>query len=531
VSYIAGKAAVASIKPLGTRAGADLLRAGGNAVDAAIGAMLVECVSQPQSVGIAGYGGVMTIYIAREHRVACVDFNSIAPRAVKEDMFKLDPDAPGGIGESGLAPVRGRVNEYGGLSLTVPGNIAGLALALSEYGTMSWAEVSKAAIHAAENGTPVDADLAAALRRFADNTDDISKRAFFGDRAIPSEGELLFQPDLAKLMRKLADEGPEAFYGPEIAGQIIKRVEEIGGILQIEDFSDYSPTLPEPISVSCGSFELFTAPVPTGGLTSLEIVKAMHALGINEEDFAAGRYHHLLIEITKLAWQDRLELFGDPAFTEDHTERLLSEDHIKSILSRIPDAVPADAPTCAESAETHTVHTVAADAEGNLASLTATMGGHFGSRIVVDGLGIALGHGMSRFHPVPGHPNSIAPGKRPLHNMSPMILLRDGKPYCAFGLPGGRKIVNVSAQLALGFIEFGMIPAQAIAMPRIHTEGFEPITITSDTPGNVLEYLEARGHNLNPVENIGMAPTAAMITPEGNRLAASQTGKESSAVV
>ncbi len=525
--HLSGKhSAVVSSDSLATNVGVELLRRGGNAVDAAVGAMLAECVVQPHNVGIGGYGGAMIIWLGRSRRAVCIDFDSVAPQAAAADVF--GSDARVGGGENGPLPAMGPANEFGYLAVSVPANVAGLALALRKYGSMSWAEASRPARELAERGFPVYPGLALALKRFAELADEDSRSALLGDGKVPAEDDLFVQRDLARLLDGLAAEGPEAFYGPEIAGHIAKHVEEHGGILHVADFATYAPVECEPVSVQCGTDLLCTPGLPAGGATALQIVLAMHELGPDADDYRSGRYHHCLIEVSKQAWIERLELMGDPRFAEDPTPRLLSAAHIRQMLPHVPETVGRYTPVPRADPDAHTVHVVAADTDRNLVSLAATQGGHFGSRVVIGGLGLVMGHGMSRFDPVPGRPNSIEPGKRMLHNMSPMLLLGNGEPRCVFGLPGGRKIVNVAAQMGLGFIEYGMLPAEAIGAPRVHTEGHEPVIVDASLPGNIVDFLESRGHRLERTEQpIGNPASAIVIDPEnGALLAASQIGEE-----
>jgi len=533
VDIVTRKGAAVSSHPLAARAGADTLRLGGNAVDAAISAALVECVVQPHNTGIGGYGGVMIIHLGREHRSVCVDFDSVAPLACTPDMFEVDPDAPNIGRESGLPAVKGLLNDYGCMSVSVPANVAGFAFALRRYGRMSWAEVSQAAIEIAENGFVVDKAFALALRKFAPEASNDAKEIFFRGGRVPAEGDILAQPDLARLLRRLADEGPEAFYGDEIGGEIVRQVQEGGGLLQMEDLRRYTPTESEPIFIRCGPWEVQTPGLPAGGVTSLQIARAVHEFGPTAQDYRSGRYHHFLIEAMKLAWQERLALAGDPLFVDDPTPRLLSDAHARETVERVRDYVGPDTPVGGLAPDSHTVHTCTADSEGNMVSLTSTQGAHFGSRVAVRGFGFILGHGISRFDPLPGRANSIAPGKRMLHNMSPIALLKDGELRGVFGLPGGRKIVNVAAQMTIGFIQFGMSPSEAIFAPRVHTEGREPVVVERNMPKAIVRYLQSRGHRIQlPSPGMGGPASAIMIDHETGLLkAASQRGPEAVSVL
>lgn len=524
--------AVASADPLAVKIGADILSRGGNAIDAAVATMLAECVVQPQNTGIGGYGGAMVIYFARERRAVSIDFNSVAPMAAREDMFELERPAPEDPFIS-LPPVKGQSNIFGPLAVSVPANVAGLAWALAKYGTLSWAEVSQGAIELAENGFAVYPDLGAALVRFAESTDDVSRRALLRDGPVPNVGDVFVQQDLAALLRKLADEGPAAFYGDEIAGRICRQVRSMGGILDEEDFKDYIPRECDPLAVEVGDYTLCTPGLVAGGLTALQVVLAMHEFGPSSEDRDSGRYHHALIELTKLAWLDRVSKLGDPLFAHDPTSELLSRAHISDMVSRVREELTSAGPAVAMSPEGHTVHTVAVDADRNMVSLTATQGGHFGSRVCVEGMGLVLGHGMSRFDAAPGRPNSIAPGKRMLHNMSPMLLMRGGEGVCVFGLPGGRRIPNIASQMAIGFVEFGMSPWEAIDAPRIHTEGFEPVQVQSKLSSRALAFLESRGHSLDVTEKAMGGPASAIMLDAQRdcAVAASQRGAEAVATL
>lgn len=501
-------------------------------MDAAVATALAECVVQPQNVGLGGYGGAMLIYLAHERRIVCIDFNSVAPMAAFDGMFEIDETATSWQIENGAAPVKNNLNEYGCLSISVPGNVAGFALALKKYGTLSWAEVSQPAIELAENGFPVYLGLAAAFDKFMQYSDEKSKRAVLPNGRPPVEEEIFKQPDLAKLMKTLAAEGPEAFYSGPIARAIVEQVKSGGGILEVEDLARYSPTEGCMISVNLGDWELYTPGLPAGGLTALQIVKAMHAAGLSKADYDSGRYFHYLIEISKSAWLDRARLLGDPLFTDDPTFHLLSDEYASATASSVSEE-RAEPTLGAMSTEGHTVHLVTADEERNMVSLTATQGGSFGSCVAIEGLGLIMGHGMLRFDPVTGRPNSVAPGKRMLHNMSPMMLARDGVVEYAFGLPGGRRIVNVAAQMALGFTMLGQSPGEAVAAPRLHTEGREPVTVGASVSETAQEYLKNMGHEIELTEGkIGGPACAVHWNRSDNTLTtASQAGPDRVGVV
>jgi gamma-glutamyltranspeptidase/glutathione hydrolase len=232
---------------------------GGNAVDAAVGAMLACCVAMPGSVGLGGYGGSMVAYLAREQQCVAVDFDSRAPLAYRPEAFSGDP------------------NKYaiGYLSITVPAVVAGLDLALKRFGSLSWAAVSKPALALATTGVAITPDLNRELGNWAKKTDPTSLRALFPSGAVPAAGEVWGQPDMAALLHRLADEGPGAFYQGDIPETIVRQVRQNGGILAEEDFARYRPEVVEPLALDYRGYRVLTPPPPSGGLTSLQILKTL----------------------------------------------------------------------------------------------------------------------------------------------------------------------------------------------------------------------------------------------------------------
>lgn len=510
---ISNKAAVSGPHREAAAAGEEILKAGGNAVDAAVASMIASCVVTPDMVGIAGYGGSMVIYSARHESVFAVDFDSCSPLNFSIEQF---PD------------IAQRAN-HGYLSVSVPGVVAGLATALERFGALPWSQVAEPAARIADEGFPVTEQLAGSLQEFANGADETSRHALFPDGRVPAAGERLFQRDLARLIRRLGQEGPLSFYTGPIAEAIISQVREHGGILSLEDFSSYEALEVQPLSAPHAGFTVYTPPPPSGGLTALETIMAMEELGVRDMKPWSAQYLHTLSEVLKACWDDRHTLLADPAFEDVPIDRLLSREHAAQIAARAVSsgaigAIGATAPA-GQSSPNHTVHVVAADKDRNLVSLTATQGDRFGSYVAIDGLGLVLGHGMSRFAYDGVGPNVPAPGKRMQHNMSPTIVMRGGRPYCAVGLPGGPKIVSVTAQLLLNLLTFGAGPHDAIAAPRIHTDGFEPILVSQDMPDDLFACLERKGHSLSRAVFMGGPASAVVVNRGGGTLtSASQFG-------
>jgi gamma-glutamyltranspeptidase / glutathione hydrolase len=498
---VAKSAAVATGHPFGASAGLEILRDGGNAIDGAVAAMLAMCVVVPGSVGLGGYGGSATIHIARTRQTVAVDFDSRAPLAYSEGVVTADPES----------------NYYGARSVTVPAVVAGLDLILREYGRKSWHAASQPAIRLAEKGFEFDAEHQRHFARCAPKFARESINSLFADGAVPDVGGIWRQPDLAQLLHLLADEGPASFYNGLIAESIVRYVRERGGILSDEDFRSYRPRLEEPITASCGEFTLYTPLPPSGGITSLAIVQTIERLERSGIEPWTGAYFHLLAETMKLCWQERHRMLGDPEFVDISLAHLLSEEKAESRSQQLRTGTIFRGQQTGDQSP-HTANVIAMDAEGNLISLTATQGWMYGSHLVASGMGLVLNHGMSRFDYSPGHPNAPAPGKRMQHNMAPMIALSNGRPAFAYGLPGGPKIVSVTAQLALNTVAFGATPAAAIAAPRLHTDGSEPLLVSQDMAADVLAHLEKVGHTARRETDMGGPVNVLAVDPQTGKI-------------
>jgi gamma-glutamyltranspeptidase/glutathione hydrolase len=489
---IAKSAALATGHPLGAAAGLEILRDGGNAIDAAVATTLALCVVIPGSVGLGGYGGSAVICVGDnskrdavgQQQVFAIDFDSCAPLAFREGMVTADPQS----------------NYYGARAVTVPAVVAGLDLILREFGSKGWTEISQPAIRLAEEGFAFDAEHQRHFARCKLKFDSQSIASLFPD-GVPQVGGSWRQPDLARVLRQLCDEGPAVFYQGEIADRIVSFVSSRDGILAKEDFQRFKALRVEPIAARCRDCELFTPPPPSGGITSLGIIQTVEKLVGDARGWDA-RGLHAFGEASKICWGERQERLGDPSFVDVRLDEMVSDRAAESRAARIRSGETSSGPASAD-ASRHTSNVVAADARGNMISLTATQGWMYGSHLVVDGLGLVLNHGMSRFDYSPGHPNSPAAGKRMQHNMAPMIALRDGRPAYAYGLPGGPKIVSVTAQAALDTIVFRASPQSAIAAPRLHTQGSEPLLVSTQISDDVVAELEKMGHTVRREADMG----------------------------
>lgn len=492
-------------------AGVAMLKAGGNAIDAAIAAALMEAVASPHNCGIGGYGGCMVIYLAREKREVAINFNCVAPMKATPDMFFGQGDA----------------NRVGPLAVAVPGVLRGFEAAVTKFGKLKWSEVVAPAQQRAEEGVVVTTGLAAVIRNSAARMQRFPSTAamFLPNHRPPQAGERLRFPELAQSLKLIAREGANVFYAGEIAQHIVGYLQSLGGLLTVEEFAKYQPTIGPPLSINLRSplhrgggrpgVGLHTPPLPGGGATALQILRVLERLPLPAPTSSpeSADYLHFVIEAMKLAWRERVTQLGDPAFVKVPLEKLLSEAHAKDLAQQvIDDKVPKDFKRDAD--ESCTTHLCAADPEGNLVSLTHTHGESFGSLVTAPGTGIVLGHGMSRFDVTPGRANSVAPGKQPLHNMSPLLITSPPDPLsgeergrngwtAVLGVPGGPRIPNVVVQMTMQLLHFNANLAEAVAAPRVHCEIVEPVQVEKSMAAATIGALQQRGHEMRVVNQVG----------------------------
>jgi len=503
-------AGIACSRREAAEAARDVLQQGGNAIDAAVAALLVQCVIEPKNVGLGGYGGSLVYYQAKTGRVHAIDFDSRTPK-------KFDP-----------ATLNEASARHGYLAVGTPGVVAGIDLALRQYGTLTFKKLAGPALALAEDGISVTPQLARSLEALLKAIDPVSRRAYLPNGA-PAEGSTWVQSDLARLIRRLGDEGLRSFYDGDVAEAIARQVQAGGGALAGEDFHKFKATIVEPLHISYQGHDLYTPPLPSGGLTSLSILKTLEQFDLSQMTPWGAEYIELFAGASNLAWQERFQYFGDPDFVNVPVEELLSEKRAAARAEALRKGAPDTRSQAAESS--HTINLVVADREQNVVSWTATHGMDFGAHVAIDGLGLMLGHGMSRFDLKASSPNYPAPDKRPQHNMSPLLALRGGEPYAAIGLPGARFIVTVTAQLAASLIDFKATPQQAVAAPRFHTEGAEPIQVAANTPDDVIEQLRQKHHKVEVKEALGGPANALVIYSKTGEVQAAASGGSSGVLV
>lgn len=478
-------------EPFGEKVAAAVLASGGNAVDAMVAAALTCTISTPHMTGIGGYGASIIIASGDGKKVICIDANSTAPAAARADMFPMDA--------KGKVP--GRVNEHGWLAAGVPGILAGLQLALDRHGTRSFRDSVRPAIDLAKNGFPLPAGIATVIRNMAPTfaTHAGGRTLFLKNGTPPAAGETFRNPELAAMLETLAQRNSvESFYRGDIAQQIGDDFARNRGLVTAKDLADYRAREAAPLRFAWNGSEICTAPLTAGGLTVLQCLTTLRALEWDRQPAGLARTH-AYIEALRMGWKDRLALLGDPDFAAVPQTKLLSTDYAGECADRVRRAVKSGtiiAHTATTRVQPGTIHLSAVDRHGNMAGITLTHGSSFGAGVTIAGLGVTLGHGMSRFETKPDHPNAAGPGKRPLHNMCPSIVLRAGRPVLSVGGRGGRKIPNAVLEALAQYVAFRQPMEAAIAAPRPHTEGTPEIEFEAKWPAEERKALPKLGYQV-----------------------------------
>jgi gamma-glutamyltranspeptidase/glutathione hydrolase len=483
----------------------EILRRGGNAFDAAVATGFVEAVISPHNCGIGGYAATGIVFHAKSEKPIAIDANAVAPRDATPGMFPVLPAR-----DPNDFRLPDDKHKRGPLSIAVPGVLDGLLLLLETGGTLDRKTVMAPAIRLAREGVVLPAERAFAWRKMQAESEG---------KPVPARENvpvLVPMPELADTLQAISEEGRSVFYTARIGQAIADHVRRQGGILSRDDMAAYRALAIEPVSIPLRGHTVVTPPPSSGGLTSLQMMALFDRLA--QEKPAADKVEAFerLLEIAKVVWEERLTRLGDPQAMAVAPQELLTAGHLDTLLARVAKglATPGPGRIVATDPLRGTVHLAAADSRGNVVSWTQTHGGGFGSGVMVRGTGIVLGHGMCRFDPRPGWTNSIAPRKRPLHNMCPVIALKDGQPVLAVGASGGRTIVNNCAGLTIGCLIQGLEPGDALAAPRLQCETIEPAVIESSAGEACIAALRGRGHTLTEVKRD--AGSTHLIAREGD---------------
>ena len=508
----ASRGMVVTNHPLGSAAGAEMLAAGGNAVDAAIGALFALTVAEPMMVGIFGAG--MTHLRLADGRHLVIDNYTTAPAAARPDMYRPVSDA-----WPDYLRAEGDVNLIGLLSAGVPGTLKAWAEAIARFGRLDLETVMQPAIRHAERGfraTPylVEAvtETAPDLARFPE-----SARTFLPGGAPIKAGDLVVMPEYAATLRLIAAKGPGALYGGDLGATVAEYMARAGGIITLDDLARYETIERQPIRGRYRGFEIAGAPPPTaGGLHLIEMLNILEGFDPAGLGFGTAEYFHLIAEVLKIGFADRNACTGDPAFVDIPIERLTSKEHAAARRAQIRADRAGDygvVPGVA-AGSAHTTHVTTADAEGNVVAMTQTLNNLFGARATVPGTGIILNNTMALFDPHPGTPASVAPGKRVTSSMAPTIVLRDGRPAWALGLPGGVRIFTSVLQAVVNLIDHRMPLQEAVEAPRVWSQGQE-LEMEQDIPAAVRDALAAHGHRVVAVPAVAGGMNAVAFAADG----------------
>jgi gamma-glutamyltranspeptidase/glutathione hydrolase len=489
--------------------GVDVMKRGGNAVDAAIAVAFSLAVTHPTAGNIGG-GGFL-IHQDASGAATAYDFRETAPAASHPEMFMVDGE------------YRRELHHLSHLSVGVPGTVAGLYLAWQDGGSLPWKDLLAPAIGQARDGIVVTDGLARSLRRVLPRMEkypaSIQK---FTDGGTPMEaGQLWRQPDLAAALQRIAEHGPDGFYKGRTADLIVAEMQRGGGIITHEDLAGYKPVRRAPIRGTYRGYEILSMPPPSsGGVTLIQMLNILEGFDIAASGFGSADTLHLMTESMRRAYADRARHLGDPDFVEMPLERLTSKEYAdeqrKSIREFVASGSSPDSFTWpAESTET--THFSVVDGQRNAVSLTYTLEYGYGSGIVVPGAGFLLNNEMGDFNAGPGLTDSTgligtpanlaAPGKRMLSSMTPTIVNTDGDVFMVTGTPGGRTIINTVLQTILNVVDHDASAQTAVDLGRIHhqwlpdTIFYEKLAFSRDT----IENLEQRGHSFKQVNNLGVA--------------------------
>lgn len=517
--------------------GLDILKKGGNAVDAAIATAFALEVTHPEAGNIGG-GGFM-VFMNADGKVTTFDFREKAPLAASPTMF-LGPDGK----------IKNNSNHKGLLSVGVPGTVAGLYLAHQRYGTLPWKDLVQPSVDLAKNGFMMTWGLYQAAVNYSsrDESYDILQNYFRDSNGkIVEPGEIWTQPALAHTLELIRDHGRDGFYKGEVALEIERYMKEKGGIITREDLEKYEAVEREPVKGTFHEYEIYSmAPPSSGGVALIEMMNLMEEAGIDTVEFNSTAYVHIVAEAMRRAFADRAEHLGDPDFNPDMPiDKLMSKEFAKSRFENL-DLTKASVSDSSQFGHPYggdnTTHFSVVDRFGNAISLTYTLEHSYGSGMGSDKLGFIFNNEMGDFNPIPGvttnsgligsDPNLIAPEKRMISSMTPTIVAKDGKPYLVIGSPGGRTIINTVFQTVLNVLAYDMRIDRAIEAMKIHHQWlpdqivYEHNLLSPDTR----KALERMGHKLRPTNNLGVLMGIVYDVEDGIYIGAADSSSEDGGV-
>lgn len=510
---------VAAMQPLAAEAGAEMLRRGGNAIDAAVATAFAVGVVEPFMSGVGGIA-FMVYRDAATGRTVCFDGSTVLPRAIRPEMFELRPDLPAS-GMYGWPATKDDANNTGWLAPGVPGTPHLLGEAHRRYGRLPWADVLQPAIKLATEGFEVNHYVSMSITAAYENLHRFpeSKRTFFRPSGAPpapsvgNKGDRLVQQDLARTLGLIAENGPDTVYYGEVAKLIAEDMRRNGGLITEEDLAAHKTRIFEPESIDYRGYQVTGQIICSGYPTIAEALQILEGFDLGSIGFQSAEATHLIIEAMRRALVDRLSFLGDPDLAPVPLKGAVSRGYAETRRATIdrehatPDEQPGDPwpfepgreavypERSGTPGEGQTTHISVVDKERNVVSLTSTLGAAFGSGVVIKGTGITLNNAVTWFDPRPGAVTSIGPGKRVMSAATPVIVMRDGKPFAAIGSPGGRRVMSAVYQIIVNLIDFGLGMQAAISAPRAHSEG-RATEISTRFPAEVIDQLEKMGHEI-----------------------------------
>ena len=513
---------VASQETLASRTGVEILKQGGNAVDAAVAVAFSLAVTLPRAGNIGG-GGFMLVHLAKENKTIAIDYREMAPSKAKKDIF---------LDENGDAVTK--LSREHGLAVGVPGTVMGMSLALEKYGTMTMAQVTAPAIKMAQEGISVTPDLAvslAGLKRRMSQWPSTAAIFYKADGSDFQVDDILKQPELAHSLQLIAEKGTKGFYEGETAEKLVKAVQEAGGIMTLEDLKHYKAVEREPVRGQYRGYEVVSMPPPSsGGVHIIEMLNVLQQFPIDKFGHNTAQTIHVMAETMKHAYADRSEYLGDPDFYKVPVKQLTDKDYAQKIASQI--ALNKTTPSeeikpgnLAPYESDQTTHFSVVDKWGNAVSNTYTLNFSYGSGLVAKGTGILLNNEMDDFSAKPGTPNgyglvggdanAVEGNKRPLSSMSPTIVMKDGKPFLVTGSPGGSRIITTTLQIIMNVIDHGLNIAEASNAARVHHQWLpDELRVETSLNRDTISLLEAKGHKVSVQSAMG-STQSIMVTDQG----------------
>lgn len=518
---------VASVDAMATQVGVDILRQGGNAVDAAVAVGYALAVTHPQAGNLGG-GGFMMLR-TKEGKTVAIDFREMAPEQATRDMFldgEGNPDAKKSLTSH--------------LASGTPGTVGGFSLALEKYGTLPLNKVIQPAIKLAQDGFIINSALADDLKTYGSEVlpnHANSKAIFWKDGEPLKQGEKLVQTNLANSLTLIAQNGPDAFYKGAIAEQIADEMHQNGGLLSKADLANYKAIERTPISGEYRGYEVFSMPPPSsGGIHIVQILNILENFDLHKYGFGSADAMQLMAEAEKQAYADRSEYLGDPDFVKVPWQALTNKAYAKSIAERIDlnKAKPSSEIKPGKLApyeSNQTTHFSVVDKDGNAVAVTYTLNTTFGTGIVAGNTGILMNNEMDDFSAKPGVPNvyglvggdanAVGPKKRPLSSMSPTIVVKDDKTWLVTGSPGGSRIITTVLQMVVNTVDFGMNVAEATNAPRFHHQWLpDELRVEKGFSPDTLKLLEGKGQKVVLKEAMG-STQSIMVGPDGTLYGAS----------